>query len=50
MTLKPVADGGLPVGAFMGEVRLQSQPMGAIETGSLLGLNSEPQIAIIRNP
>jgi hypothetical protein len=27
MTLKPGADGELPVGAFMGEARWQSQPM-----------------------
>jgi hypothetical protein len=26
MTLKPGTDGGLPVGAFMGEGRWQSQP------------------------
>jgi hypothetical protein len=29
MTLKPGADGELPVGAFMGEGPWQSQPMGA---------------------
>ena len=28
MTLKPVADGELPVGAFMGEAPWQSQPVG----------------------
>ena len=31
MTLKPGADGELPVGAFMGEAPWQSQPMGGLE-------------------
>jgi hypothetical protein len=33
MTLKPGADGGLPVGAFMTEAPWQSQPTGVVNTG-----------------
>jgi hypothetical protein len=35
MTLKPGADGELPVGAFMGEAPWESQPMEAVNTAPL---------------
>src|ERR1700723_64863 len=37
MTLKPGADGGLPVGAFMTEGRWQSQPTRPVNRGPIRG-------------
>jgi hypothetical protein len=50
MTLKPVADGGRPVGRVYEGIGPAKSTKGGLKLRLLPNRNFEPEIAIIRNP